>query len=101
FESGDVSMMRLTIDAVPADLRPFAEMAFVSRWFIKENSFSGKPAEVWVPMALPAQQGAARRGRYLSAVARLKPGVSVEQARREMGTIASRLEAQYADLDKG
>jgi putative ABC transport system permease protein len=71
------------------------------KWFIKENSFSGKPAEVWIPMALPAQQGAARRGRYLSVAARLKPGVSAEQASSEMDTIASRLEAQYADFDKG
>jgi putative ABC transport system permease protein len=71
------------------------------KWFIKENSFSGKPAEVWIPMALPAQQGGERHGRYLSVAARLKPGVSVEQARSEMDTIASRLEAQYADFDKG
>jgi putative ABC transport system permease protein len=71
------------------------------KWFIKENSLSGKPADVWAPMALTEQQRAQRRGRYLSAVARLKPGVSVEQARSEMDTIASRLEAQYPDVDKG
>jgi putative ABC transport system permease protein len=71
------------------------------KWFIKENSLSGKPADLWAPMALTEQQRAQRRGRYLSAVARLKPGVSVEQARSEMDTIASRLEAQYPDVDKG
>ncbi|HEX8354383.1 MAG TPA: ABC transporter permease [Pyrinomonadaceae bacterium] len=70
------------------------------KWFIKENSLSGKPAEVWVPLTLPAQQGGARRGRYLSAVARLKPGVSVEQARVEMDTVASRIEAAYPDWAK-
>lgn len=31
FKSGDVSMMHLTINAVPADLQPFAKLAFVSR----------------------------------------------------------------------
>jgi putative ABC transport system permease protein len=70
------------------------------RWFVKENSLSGKPAELWVPLALTEQQRAERRGRFLSAVALLKPGVTVEQARSEMDTIAARLEAQYP-IDKG
>jgi putative ABC transport system permease protein len=71
------------------------------RWFIKENSLSGKPAEVWVPLELPDQLRTGRRGRYLSAVARLKSGVSIEQARGELETVAARLEAQYPDVDKG
>jgi putative ABC transport system permease protein len=70
------------------------------KWFIKENSLSGKPAEVWVPLTF-SEQRAARRGRYLSAVARLRPGVTFEQAHAEMDTIGARLEAQYADFDRG
>jgi putative ABC transport system permease protein len=71
------------------------------RWFIKENSLSGKPAEIWVPLELPEQLRTGRRGRYLSAVARLKPGVSIEQARTEMDTVAARLEAELPDFGKG
>ncbi|HEX8148930.1 MAG TPA: ABC transporter permease [Pyrinomonadaceae bacterium] len=71
------------------------------KWFVKENSLSGKPAELWVPLGLTEQQRTARRGRYLSAAALLKPGVSVEQARGELDTIAARLEAQYPEVDKG
>jgi putative ABC transport system permease protein len=71
------------------------------KWFIKENSLSGKPAEMWVPLTLEAQQGEARRGRYLSAAARLKPGVSVAQAQVEMDTVASRIEAEYPNWAKG
>jgi putative ABC transport system permease protein len=71
------------------------------RWFIKENSQSGKPAEVWVPLELPEQQGAARRGRYMSAVARLRDGVTVEHARSELDTIAARIEAEYPGFGKG
>lgn len=37
----------------------------------------------------------------ITAVARLKPNVSVEQARAEMATIAKRLEAQYPIYDTG
>jgi putative ABC transport system permease protein len=71
------------------------------RWFIKENSLSGKPAEVWMPLTLEAQQGEARRGRYLSAAARLKPGVSVAQAQVELDTVASRIESEYVNWAKG
>jgi putative ABC transport system permease protein len=71
------------------------------KWFIKENSLSGKPAELWVPMALSEQMRTTRRGRYMSAVARLKPGTPVEQAQSEMNTVAARLEEQHANLNKG
>jgi putative ABC transport system permease protein len=71
------------------------------KWFIKENSLSGKPAELWTPMTLAEQQRATRRGRYLSAVARLAPGVSLQQAQSEMNTIGARLEGQYANLNTG
>ena len=71
------------------------------KWFVKENSLSGKPADVWVALALPEQLRVGRRGRYLSAVARMKPGVTVEQARGEMDTVAARLEAQYPEVDQG
>ena len=47
--------------------------------------------------------GAARRSdhRGIYAVARLRPGVSVEQARREMGAIAARLAQRYPQDNSG
>ncbi|HJX29554.1 MAG TPA: ABC transporter permease, partial [Thermoanaerobaculia bacterium] len=45
--------------------------------------------------------GAPSRGRFLSVVARLKPGVSLEQAGAEMKTIAARLEQESPDFNKG
>jgi len=66
------------------------------KWFIKENSLVGKPAELWTPTRFTDRK---REGRYLSVVARLKPGVSVAQARAEMDTIAARLEEQYPDFN--
>src|SRR6185369_11141359 len=40
-----------------------------------------------------------RRGRFASAVARLKPGVSMEQAQKEMETIGARLAQQYPEFN--
>jgi putative ABC transport system permease protein len=70
------------------------------QWFIKKSSLTGNPPELWTPIAF-AEQDHVRRGRYMSAVARLKPGVSQAQAQTEMSAISGRLEQQYADFNKG
>jgi putative ABC transport system permease protein len=59
--------------------------------------FPSPETELWAPIAF-TQQEAANRGRhYLQVVARMKPGVSVEQAQAEMSTIAARLQQQYPE----
>jgi len=70
------------------------------KWFVKEGSQTGKPAEMWAPFKLTAAYRE-RKGRYVSAVARLKPGVTLQQAQAEMSGIARRLETQYPDFNKG
>jgi predicted permease len=70
------------------------------QWFIQELSLTGKPAQIWVPLGLSAEQRV-RRGRYLQAVARLKPGVSLTRARAEMSAIAGRLESRYPSFNRG
>ncbi|HJR05983.1 MAG TPA: ABC transporter permease [Pyrinomonadaceae bacterium] len=54
-----------------------------------------RPVEMWLPLPISEGMRASRRGDFLSVIARLKSGVSVEQARAEMTTIAARLEQQY------
>ncbi|HYA97174.1 MAG TPA: ABC transporter permease, partial [Methylomirabilota bacterium] len=56
---------------------------------------------LWVPLVFPEQWRQARGGHFLGALARLKEGVSLEQARSEMTTIASRLAQQYPDSNAG
>jgi putative ABC transport system permease protein len=68
--------------------------------FIKVGSLTGKQAEIWAPFGLDASDRV-RKGRYMSAVARLKPGVGVEQAQAEMTSIAGALEQQYPEFDTG
>jgi putative ABC transport system permease protein len=59
--------------------------------------FLSNDVELWVPIALTPQQAANRGNHYLKVVARLKPGVALEQARAEMSAIAARLEQQYPE----
>jgi putative ABC transport system permease protein len=62
--------------------------------------FPSKEAELWLPMGWNYSQIAQlRRPHFLRAVGRLKPGVTLGQARSEMTGIASRLEQQYPDTN--
>ena len=58
-------------------------------------------AQLWTPMAWTDQERAVRGNHNYLVIARLKPGVSAEQAQSEMNTISSRLEQQYPEDDKG
>src|SRR3954463_7220980 len=46
--------------------------------------------QVWVPLAFPAEEAAERGNHYLEVVGRMKPGVTLTQARAEMETIMAR-----------
>ena len=70
------------------------------RFLMKSNSLVGKPIDLWTPWVLPANARDAR-GRYMSVVARLKPGSTFERARAEMGTIASSLTTELPEVDTG
>ena len=63
------------------------------------SEFNRRSADLWIPLAFPAR--VARDYHYLSAVARLKPGVSFEQAQAEMSAIAAGIAARYPDVKKG
>ncbi|HXC95438.1 MAG TPA: ABC transporter permease [Edaphobacter sp.] len=58
-------------------------------------------ARLWVPLGLTAQEAAVRGEHHFLAIARLKPGVTMEQAQTEMDTISQRLEKAYPEDDKG
>src|SRR2546430_13297347 len=62
-----------------------------------------EPAELWTTVSgdregkepITEERGA----HYMNVIARLKPGVSKEQARAEMTSIRARLEQEYPDKD--
>jgi putative ABC transport system permease protein len=64
------------------------------------NGNGTKPPDMWSPLTLTADMRQPR-GRFMSVVARLKPGVSIDQARAEMATIAAGLETEFPGFDKG
>jgi predicted permease len=56
-------------------------------------------SEMWMPLAPNDDFKAARSFHFLYTRARLKPGVTMEQAQAEMDTIAARLRQQYPDTN--
>jgi putative ABC transport system permease protein len=70
------------------------------RLLIKQGSQTQKPADLWAPMVFPAD-ARAFGGRYLQAIARLKPGVTVEQAQAELSGIAGALAIETPERNVG
>jgi predicted permease len=80
----------IVIGVMPADFT----------WHVEKGSMTRKVAELWTPWRIDQGSGnLQRRGRFASAVARLKPGVSIAQAQADMNVIGSQLEQQYNDFN--
>ena len=54
-------------------------------------------AQVYVPLAWTARETAVRNNHNYTAIAQLRPGVTVEQANADLGAISTRLAAAYPD----
>src|SRR5438128_2562737 len=84
--------------SITLDGHPYTIIGIMPPGFAFPNELS-----VWVPVG-PLSAGAdwQNRGNHpgLYGVARLKPGVTLEQARAAMDSIAVRLEEQYPDSNK-
>ena len=58
-------------------------------------------ATFWVPLVWDPVERTVRGEHHFSAIARLKPGVSIDRARSELSTIAARLAQQYPEDNAG
>ena len=64
------------------------------------SSYDRGRTEIWAPLVFEPKH-MTRNFHWFRAYARLKPGLSIEQARAEMNVIGARIEKQYPDSNKG
>ena len=70
------------------------------QWFIKDGSLTGAKPQMWSPFVFPQSfHDHKQMGRFMTAAARLRPGVTPSQAQSEMNAIAAQLEREYPDFD--
>jgi putative ABC transport system permease protein len=67
-------------------------------WYVQKGSMINRAPDIWSPWQV-SNELRQRHGRFARAVARLKPGVTMDQAQNEMNLIATRLEQQYPAFD--
>lgn len=68
---------------------------------VMPRAFASAPTDVWVPAQLPSALMRMRAARFVSGVARLKPGVTPEQARLDIVRIQETLGQTFPDTDRG
>src|SRR5262245_47937788 len=85
---------KLTLDGQPMTVVGVMPPEFKLRLFDREE-------ELWWPQTPDESMKQQRRATYLKVIAQLKPGVSVEQARAEMSSIASNLATEYPQTNAG
>lgn len=62
--------------------------------------FPSRSTEAWTSLVLRGDDFEERDDNYLEVLARLRPGVSAEQARQDLAVVSARLEQQYPETNK-
>jgi putative ABC transport system permease protein len=68
---------------------------------VMPRTFAGGTIDVWVPAQIPPGMLQVRNARFISGVARLKPGVTLEQARADIDRVQLALGRTFPETDKG
>jgi putative ABC transport system permease protein len=63
--------------------------------------FPTATTEMWIPAQSPPGMLQQRRSRLYTAIGRLKPGVTLEQAKHDLDAVQARLGEQFPETDKG
>ena len=93
---GNIVGKQITLNELPSTVIGVMPASF--GWHIQRGTEASRPADLWLPFQI-SNNLRQRRGRFASAVARLKPGVPMDQAKREMDTIGARLAQQYPEFN--
>jgi len=62
--------------------------------------FPNRDVDLWSPVPADSKHAQDRRSTWYSVVGRLKPGISVEQARANLATVQAQLGRQYPETDE-
>lgn len=82
---------------IQVNARPFTVIGVLPPEFY----FHTRSTDLWLTLGLnPGPNLRKSQGRWMWTLARLRPGVSLQQAQAEMTTIAQRLELEYPEFDK-
>jgi len=98
--AGDAGVIGRTIQLNSRSVTVIGVMPADMRLFLSRGSLAAKPAELWMPFAF-TEAHRTPRGRYMSAIARLKPGVELTEAQAQMDTIARGLTSEFPQFDTG
>lgn len=100
--AADPSIVGKTVELNGQPNRVIGVMGPDFDWYVSEFSLTHEHPQLWTPLEMrPQWRDRSKVGRFLRAVARLKPGVSLSQAQAQMDVIASNLAARYPAYDKG
>jgi len=92
--AGDGGVINRTITL---DNESYTVIGVMPAGFQFPHPSSGEQLDVWVPLNYPADQITKRSGPYfLNVLARLKPGVTLEQSRAHMNALAQRFERELS-----
>ncbi|HEY6329505.1 MAG TPA: ABC transporter permease [Blastocatellia bacterium] len=78
------------------DARPYSVIGVMPA----DSEFDRGWQDIWLPLAF-GPDDLTRNFHWMRVIARLKPGVTMAQAQADMDGIASRIEEQYPDSNKG
>lgn len=83
---------------VSLDGTPFVVIGVMPSYF----RFNTERVQLWTPLVLREQDFANRNNSYLDGIARLKPGVTFEQARADLDAISERMTKEIgSEMDEG
>jgi len=81
----------ITLDGQPYTVVGVMPKGF--QFFVKHQSFSQKPPELWTPLIF-SEEARTRHGRYLQAIGQLRAGVNLAQAQSSMDGLSRSLAAE-------
>jgi predicted permease len=97
---GDPAVLRrtLTLNGEPYEVVGVLPPGFDVPREVMPTLGGAEHAEIMVPLPLPADAGRIRNREDYNIIARLKPGIALESAQREMDGITARLRAEHPDF---